>query len=184
MDRAQALQFAKFALLAGAAGALIYTFTGPHGERSRPMTSPSERKAMPQIELSDLKGAPWRLSDHRGEVVLVNFWATWCTPCRMETPDLVKVAHQYATRGVAFVGVSMDDQPKTAAPSFVSHYGIPYPVLVPDSGFTLGNAIEGIPTTLLVDRNGRLARAYTGAVTAESLRSDLDRLLAESERRT
>jgi thiol-disulfide isomerase/thioredoxin len=148
------------------------------------MTSPAERKAMPQIELSDLKGAPWRLSDHRGEVVLVNFWATWCTPCRMETPDLVRVAQQYGPRGVAFVGVSMDDQPKSAAPAFVSHYKIPYPVLVPDSGFTLGNAIESLPTTLLVDRNGRLAKAYTGAVTADRLRSDLERLLAESERRS
>jgi thiol-disulfide isomerase/thioredoxin len=184
MDRAQILQFTKFAVLAGAAGALIYTFTGSHDERPTRMTSPSERKAMPQIELSDLKGAPWRLSDHRGEIVLVNFWATWCTPCRMETPDLVRVAQQYGSRGVAFVGVSMDDQPKSAAPAFVSHYRIPYPVLVPDSGFTLGNAIENLPTTLLVDRNGRLAKAYTGAVTADRLRSDLDHLLAETERRT
>ena len=184
MDRAQILQFTKFAVLAGVAGALMYTFTGSHDERPSRITSPSERKAMPQIELSDLEGAPWRLSDHRGKVVLVNFWATWCTPCRRETPDLVKVAQQYGPRGVAFVGVSMDDQPKNAAPAFVSHYGIPYPVLVPDSGFTLGNAIEALPTTLLVDRNGRLAKAYTGAVTAERLRSDLDRLLAESERRT
>ncbi len=100
----------------------------------------------------------------------------------METPDLVEVAKQYGPRGVSFVAISMDEQPESAAPPFVSKYGIPYPVLVPDENFTLGNAIEGLPTTLIIDRSGRLARAYTGAVTAARLRADLDRLLTEPVR--
>jgi cytochrome c biogenesis protein CcmG/thiol:disulfide interchange protein DsbE len=182
MEHARLLQIVKFAVLAGAAGALIYTFTGPRATPPARLVSPAERKAMPPIALSDLRGAPWRLSDHRGEIVLVNFWATWCAPCRMETPDLVEVAKQYAARGVSFVGISMDDQPRSAAPPFVSKYRIPYPVLVPDESFTLGNAIESLPTTLIIDRSGRLARAYTGAVTADRLRSDLDRLLTEPAR--
>ncbi len=76
MKQARILQTLKFAVLAGAAGALIYTFTGPGATGPPRLTAPAERKAMPQIALSDLKGAPWRLSDHRGEIVLVNFWAT------------------------------------------------------------------------------------------------------------
>jgi cytochrome c biogenesis protein CcmG/thiol:disulfide interchange protein DsbE len=182
MSQARLIQTLKFAALAGAAGALIYTLTGPRPAPSSRLASPADRKTMPQIALSDLQGTPWRLSDHRGEIVLVNFWATWCARCRLETPDLVEVAKQYAPRGVSFVGISMDDQPKSAAPAFVAKYRIPYPVLVPDESFTLGNVVEGLPTTLIIDRRGRLARAYTGAVTADRLRADLDRLLVEPER--
>jgi thiol-disulfide isomerase/thioredoxin len=139
---------------------------------------------MPPIALSDLNGQPWNLRDHRGKVVVVNFWATWCPPCRMETPDLVQVANEYSNKNVSVVGISMDDNPRDAAPPFVSRYRIPYPVLTPDSNFALGNSIESLPTTLLIDRDGRLAKAYMGAITASRLRSDVDRLLAEPEGRS
>jgi cytochrome c biogenesis protein CcmG/thiol:disulfide interchange protein DsbE len=183
MPTAKAVNVLKFAVLAGAAGALIYTFTGARVSSGH-LADPAARKQMPQIALSDLQGRPWTLSEHRGNVVVVNFWATWCPPCRMETPDLVQVANEYSGKGVSIVGISMDDDPHSAAPPFVARYKIPYPVLAPDASFALGNSIESLPTTLLIDRSGRLARAYTSMITADVLRADLDRLLAENEGRS
>ena len=183
MQKDKLVSVVKFAVLAGAAGALIYTFTGAP-MASGTLTEVAGRKKMPQIALADLNGQAWRLSDHLGDVVVVNFWATWCPPCRMETPDLVQVANEYSNRGVSMVGISLDDDPRDAAPPFVSRYRIPYPVLTPDSSFALGNSIESLPTTLLIDRQGRLAKAYTGAISADRLRSDVDRLLAEPQGRS
>ncbi len=135
---------------------------------------------MVDFRLADLSGSAWQLSDRRGRVVLVNFWATWCGPCRDETPGLVQLYRSYRPRGVEMVGIDMDDDPAEAVPGFVHSYRIPYPVLVPDSGFELANEIESLPTTLLIDRQGRIAKVYVGAMSEAELGADLDALLKES----
>ena len=139
----------------------------------------SERKQMTDFSLPDLQGANWKLSAHRGDVVLVNFWATWCPPCREETPGLVRVARSYASKGLSVAGVVKDDDELPIIRKFVSDYGIGYPVLMPRADFDLANNIESLPTTLLIDRQGRVAKIYVGRVREAVFRADVELLLRE-----
>jgi thiol-disulfide isomerase/thioredoxin len=136
----------------------------------------SDRKTF-SLDLPALQGGQWSLAQQRGNVVLVNFWATWCPPCRMETPGLVKISKRYAGKGLTVVGVAMDDDPVRAVTPFVSRYGIPYPILLPAGS---ASSIDSLPTSLLIDRNGRVARTYYGAVDEQTLAHDIDDLLSEN----
>ena len=152
-------------------------------DRSKPPAGAALTRGRRQpidFRLADLAGSQWQLSDRRGKVVLVNFWATWCPPCREETPGLVRLYRDYRPRGVVMVGISMDDDPRQAVPPFLRQYGVPYTVLVPDSGFQLANDIDSLPTTLLIDRQGRVARVYVGAVGEAEVEDELNILLKES----
>jgi cytochrome c biogenesis protein CcmG/thiol:disulfide interchange protein DsbE len=144
-----------------------------------------DRKLVADLVLPEFSGGSWRLSDHRGQVVLINYWASWCAPCRQETPGLIDLARDYRYKGLSIVGVSMDgvDQSaeggKRAVQSFMSEFHLPYPVLMPDFALRSAPAVEALPTTVLLDRNGRAAKSYIGAVRESVFRADLDRLLAE-----
>ncbi|HVW83425.1 MAG TPA: TlpA disulfide reductase family protein [Bryobacteraceae bacterium] len=139
----------------------------------------SSRKAMPQLALRQLDGGVWKLDDHRGQVVLINFWATWCPPCRQETPGLVRLATEYRSKGLAVVGISMDEGGADTIRSFVNEFHMPYPIALPDSASPLVSSVESLPTTILVDRQGRGAKMYTGQVRESVFRDDVERLLAE-----
>ncbi len=138
----------------------------------------ADRKTL-ALDLPVLQGGQWSLSQQRGKIVLVNFWATWCPPCRMETPGLVSIAKRYAGQGVEVVGIAMDDTPSRVVPPFVSQFGIPYPILLPSASAPLTTSIESLPTSLLIDRNGRVARTYYGMVDERLLAHDIDQLLSE-----
>ncbi len=168
----------KFAVVAAAAILLGYLiFPGSVGSFGK-LNDSSGRKTL-ALDLPALKGGQWSLSEQRGKIVLVNFWATWCPPCRAETPGLVSIAKQYAGRGVEVVGIAMDDSPLRAVPPFVSQFGIPYPILLPSASSPFSTSIENLPTSLLIDRNGRVARTYYGMVDERLLAHDIDQLLLE-----
>jgi cytochrome c biogenesis protein CcmG, thiol:disulfide interchange protein DsbE len=137
-----------------------------------------QRKALSELKLPDLGGREWKLSEQRGKVVLVNLWATWCPPCREETPLLVRLSKDYKAKGLEVVGVSLDQGGKGVIEEFVAEYGVPYPILLPVPGSAI-TRIEPIPTTLLVDRQGRLAKKYVGAVPESVIKKDVESLLAE-----
>lgn len=137
------------------------------------------RAAMPDFKLRELGGTDWKLSSHRGKVVLVNFWATWCSPCREETPGLIRIAHRYAAKGVTIAGISMDEGGAAPVRKFLHDFGVDYPIMMPDSSFLLANEIENLPTTFLIDRQGRIAKTYVGGVRESVFRADIERLLAE-----
>ena len=139
-----------------------------------------DRTPVANLVFPRLDGHSWRLSDHRGEVVLINYWASWCAPCREETPGLVDLAREYRYKGLSIVGVSMDEGGKQAVESFLREFHLPYPVLMPDLASPSAPAIDALPTTVLVDRNGRAAKSYIGAVRESVFRADVDRLLAEA----
>lgn len=162
---------------AAAAFGLMVLLFKPEPAVSIP-TAPDRRRPMPDYRAADLDGRPWNLGDHRGKVVLLNFWASWCPPCRIETPGLVRLARAYAGKGVEVAGVAMDD---TMGPvrRFVADSSIPYPILVPEPGDTLAAKVESLPTTLLIDAHGRVAKTYYGAESERVFRQDIDRLLAE-----
>jgi cytochrome c biogenesis protein CcmG, thiol:disulfide interchange protein DsbE len=167
----------KAALVLVVAAAVTYIF----GTRNQPGESvpTSERKPITQFALPDLSGHEWKLTDYRGRVVLLNFWATWCQPCREETPGLVNLADRYRRNGLEIAGVVMDDDKNAPVREFVKEYDIRYPVLVPPSNSSLLSAISSLPTTLLFDRHGRVVRRYQGAVSESQFRRDIEAVLAE-----
>jgi cytochrome c biogenesis protein CcmG/thiol:disulfide interchange protein DsbE len=116
-------------------------------------------------------GGPVRLSDHRSQVVLVNFWASWCQPCREETPLLVGWAKRYRDRGLTVIGVDAQDFIGDAR-RFASHYRVTYPLgHDPDNSLMRRWGVTGFPETFLVDRNGRVIHAFTpGPVSDGDLR--------------
>lgn len=159
-----------------AAGALAFLLFRPESAESS-VRPPAERQMMPEIRMKTLDGASWKLADTLGKVVLLNFWASWCPPCRMETPALIQVANEYRGRGLETVGVTMDDNIQDAR-RFVAGYKVPYTVLLPGED-ALAAQIEALPTTYLLDRQGRVAHIYTGAVSESTLRRDIGAMLAE-----
>ena len=137
----------------------------------------AKRKAAGDFTLRTLDGESWSLAERRGKVVLVNYWATWCPPCRTETPGLVRLANEYKSRGLEVAGISLDED-RSLVPQFVSEYKISYPILFPANS-DLAQMIEAIPMTLLYDRQGRMAKRYVGAVSESTFKTDVERLLAE-----
>jgi thiol-disulfide isomerase/thioredoxin len=140
----------------------------------------NERKAGANFSLTDPDGKRWDFEDQRGRIVVVNYWATWCAPCRVETPGLVNFANEYKARGVEVVGVTLDED-LTLVPPFVESFRIKYPILLPGNDPSLPADGMVLPTTFLYDKNGRLAKKYTGIVLESTLKSDTEALLAETK---
>ena len=122
-------------------------------------------------------GSSVSLSQYKGKVVLVNFWATWCPPCRQEVPDFVKVQSELRPAGFEIVGISLDDGPDPVA-GFVKEQGINYAVAMGDEHVTQQyGGVRAIPTSFLLDREGKVVKMYQGAIEAETLRSAVKALL-------
>ncbi|MFN0141605.1 MAG: redoxin domain-containing protein [Pyrinomonadaceae bacterium] len=138
----------------------------------------SERKIARNFTLQNINGGDWNFADERGKVVVINYWATWCPPCRVETPGLVNLANEYKSRGVEVVGVTMDEDIAAVQP-FVESYQIKYPILTPGYDPNLSPDGMALPTTFLYDKNGRLAKKYTGIVLESTFKSDVEVLLNE-----
>ena len=132
---------------------------------------------MPELVLDQLGGGSWRMEDHRGQVVLINYWATWCGPCVEEMPGLAKLARE--REGLAVVGISMDEGDRGKVKAFVDRLQVPYPVVFPGPMSQMAAGMEGLPTTILVDRSGRVAKTYVGAVARADFEKDVDALLGE-----
>ena len=133
----------------------------------------------PHFALKDLRGKTLRLEDLRGKVVLLNFFATWCGPCRLEIPDLVRLHKKFRDKGLEIVGISLDMEGASILNPFVQRYGITYPVVmgtrqvVEDYG-----GIKGIPTSFLIDRNGSFAREFVGMYPGHMIEASVSELLA------
>jgi thiol-disulfide isomerase/thioredoxin len=142
----------------------------------------ARREATPDLTLPRLDGGQWRLADHRGQVVLLNFWATWCEPCRDELPGLLQVIRQATPHGLDAVGVSMDAGPAAEAQvrQYVTQYRLPYAIAFPDATLSAGANGIGVPTTVLLDKQGRRAKTYVGEVDRVTLAKDVAALLGES----
>ena len=149
----------------------------PSGEVSRGESS-SLTKTAPDFTLATVDGGTVRLSSFRGRVVLVDFWATWCGPCRAEIPNLKEVRESFASRGFEIIGVSLDDSGPEAVRAFTEEYGIDYPVVLGSQELTQQyGGIQAIPTAFLVDREGRIVERFVGFKPVATLRERIEPLL-------
>ena len=120
-------------------------------------------RAAPDWELRNLEGRLVKFSDFRGKVVILDFWATWCIPCRVEIPHFVELQKQYRDKGLAVIGVSLDEQGPEVVRKFVKQFGVNYPVVTGNEKIAEAyGGIEGIPTTFVIDRHGRIVRGHVG----------------------
>jgi peroxiredoxin len=139
-----------------------------------------ERRVMPELVMAQLDGGTWRMVDHRGQVVLVNYWATWCEPCWEETPGLIRLSRELGAQGLAVVGVAIDEGGREKVKKFVDEFHVPYPVTLPERMSQMEFGMAGVPTTILVDKQGRVAKTYTGAVRQTDFKTDVEVLLGET----
>ncbi len=143
------------------------------GSTSAVLYSAGHRPLAPDFTGTTLTGARLKFSSYRGQVVVLNFWGSWCGPCRAEAPTLAVTAQQYRPDGVAFLGVDVRDT-RASALAFARDFGVTYPS-VSDPGsvitldFTAVVPIAGTPTTLVIDRTGHIAGAVFGTATSQEL---------------
>jgi thiol-disulfide isomerase/thioredoxin len=135
---------------------------------------------VPDFELATLDGDTYRMSDRQGKVVIINFWATWCAPCRFEIPELIELQDDYAAEGFEVLGISTDDGGFDVVRPFAEEMKINYPIVVdPGQVSSAFGGIFGLPTTFIVDRNGVIRERILGLVTRQSLEPRLQILLSE-----
>jgi thiol-disulfide isomerase/thioredoxin len=142
-----------------------------------------DRRGAPAFSGTLLDGRAFSSTELGGHVAVINFWGSWCAPCRVETPEFQQVYAQMRDRGVAFLGVNVKETDEQFAKAFVARFGIEFPSLYDPSGETAlafrDYPANAIPSTIVLDRQSRVAAVYTGAVTKQDLRVVLDQLTGE-----
>jgi len=166
-------RFSSFPLRIVALGAAIAAGCAPaHTQQSL-----LNRRA-PEFSRSDLHGAHIDLAQYRGKVVLLNFWATWCGPCRIEMPRFIQWQKTYAAQGLQVLGVSIDDSVAPVGP-FVQKLQVNYPVVMGDAHLgDLYGGVYGVPVTFLIDRQGIVRARFDGEPDLGALESAVQKLLA------
>ena len=174
MSKARSLALLVAIAVASAAGGAGYFLwlRGADTVTDRPLTSQTVVERVYAARLADLKGAPQSMRQWRGQVLVVNFWATWCAPCREEIPGFVRLQERYGARGVRFVGIAFDQPEKVT--EFAREFGINYPLLTGglDTMELLreaGNRAGVLPYTLVIDRTGNLVNQQPGGLKEAKL---------------
>ena len=127
-----------------------------------PLIPLADQAPAPDFALTDVDGRTWRLDDYRGRVLIINFWATWCPPCRAEMPSMQRVQARLARDGIALVAISVGDDAR-AIRAFLAEVPVTFPLpMDPDSRIAQRYPMIGLPTTFVVDRAGRLVYSLTG----------------------
>ena len=140
-------------------------------------------KAAPDWQLSDVNGKSLRLADFKGKVVVLDFWATWCPPCRAEIPGLIAIQKKYADQGLSIIGVSVDEQGPKAVKPFIDRFAINYPVVMGDAKVLADyGGISLIPTTFVIDRAGNVVATHQGYTDQATFESEIRPLLEAKAR--
>ncbi len=137
-----------------------------------------QRKAAPDFTLKDADGKTVRLSDFRGKVVLLDFWATWCGPCKIEIPWFMDFQRQNQSKGLVVLGVSMDDEGWDVVKPYLATMKVNYRVVIGnDHTAQLYGGVDALPTTFLIDRSGRIAAVHVGLVDRKDIQNGIEQLL-------
>jgi len=163
--------FVAVAFFAGTAG-VLFNVLRPGGAGAA--------EAVMATRLADLQGRPQALSQWRGKVLVVNFWATWCAPCREEIPAFVRLQDKYRAQGLQFVGIAIDQRGPVQV--FAREFGMNYPVLLGsvetvEMSRQAGNRIGALPFTLIIDRSGKIFGTELGIIKEDKLESVIKSLL-------
>ena len=146
---------------------------------SAEIAKPVARKPAADMSLPGRDGKPVKLSSLKGKVVLLDFWATWCTGCKVEIPWFIEFDKAYRAQGLAAVGVSMDEDGWKTIEPYLKKNPISYPVVAGNLDTAAPYNITALPVTVLIDRAGRVAATHVGVVNKKSFEGDLKQLLAE-----
>jgi thiol-disulfide isomerase/thioredoxin len=137
-----------------------------------------ELASSPAWELKDVEGKAVKSSNFAGKVVILDYWATWCGPCRMEIPGFIELQKQYADKGLVVIGISLDQDGASAVKPFSEKMGINYPIVLGDEAVVSAfGGIEGIPTTFIIDRVGNIVRKHVGYAPKAEFETDSKPLL-------
>jgi cytochrome c biogenesis protein CcmG/thiol:disulfide interchange protein DsbE len=177
-------QAAERVLASTALGVLVPDTTDGNAE----FMSKLKGKAAPGFALEDLSGKKVTLASYKGKAVLINFWATWCAPCKIETPWLIELRNQYAAQGFEILGISADDldrddpqklsEEKKEIARFAEQMHIPYPVLIDgDSLSTPYDGLDALPASYFVDRNGTVVAAQLGLTSKSEIEANIKKAL-------
>lgn len=138
----------------------------------------------PDFALPDSTGSPIKLSAYKGKVVLLDFWATWCTGCKVEIPWYMEFQNKYGKDGLTAIGVSMDDDGWKSVKPFVEKHKLNYPVVIANQDlvnrYNRYGGLLSLPVTFLIDRNGKIAESHTGVVDKDAFENKIKALLHES----
>lgn len=160
------------------AGLLAVTACQSTGSMAAAVKKEKDRRIAPDFTLKDAMGRPVKLSDYKGKVVLLNFWATWCGPCKIEIPWFIEFEQTFKDKGFAVLGVSMDEEGWDIVKPYLERSKINYRVLIGDD-MTAQNygGVDSLPTSFLLDKEGRIAATHIGLVSKSVYQNDINTLL-------
>jgi cytochrome c biogenesis protein CcmG/thiol:disulfide interchange protein DsbE len=150
---------------------------GPYPPNYVPSAQKSSALA-PDFTLPSTDGKSIKLSDLKGKVVIVDFWATWCPPCRKGIPDLISLKKKYGTKGFEIIGVSVDTDTKDEVVPFIKEKGMNYPVVYGNMNvYQQYGGIRAIPTSFVIDKQGKIVASYEGLIPIATYESHIKKLL-------
>lgn len=154
---------------------------GIPAENAALQTAPAKGNMAPNFVLTSTDGKTIKLSDYRGKVVIVDFWATWCPPCKAEIPDFIKLYSQYKDDGFQMLGVSLDQGGLNAVIPFMKAYGVNYPIMLGNNQIVSDyGGISAIPTTFVIDKQGTIAASFVGYQPASVFENLIKKLSNEN----
>ncbi len=152
----------------------------PRSVKAASVKPDKDRKEAPDFALKDADGKLVHLKDYRGKVVLLDFWATWCGPCKIEIPWFMEMQRKNKDQGFEVLGVAMDDEGWETVKPFVSDLGVNYRVLMGnDMTAQLYGGVDALPTTFLIDRTGRIAAVHVGLASKKDFEDGIQELLRQ-----
>ena len=143
-----------------------------------PSPAAEPRPAAPDWQLRDVNGKPVNLAEFKGRLVVLNFWATWCPPCRQEIPGFVALQRKYQDKGLVIIGVSLDQRGPGVVKPFIGRFGVNYPVVMGNEQIVSDyGGVEAIPTTFIIDRQGKVVTVHQGFTDNATFEAEIRSLL-------